>query len=190
MGVELRTSPNTKYSNNAFAKRTGKKLLLTKELVIIEHILSAYFELSEIGTLASNPALFKRNKSLKNTEHTSPVAIPLIKSYMFQFATRIWVQYKLNRSLRMPWRKTSYVLFGSFGEELKKVLAISFFLLSSSGVKNSLILFMGFVVFSTVSPKLKNSKQSSKAVSSMNETTSLSPRTSLGSTLFIGSVFR
>ena len=61
-----------------------KKLLLTKELVIIEHILSAYFELSAIETLASNPALFKRNKSLKNTEHTSPVAIPLIKSYMFQ----------------------------------------------------------------------------------------------------------
>ena len=53
----------------------------------------------------------------------------------------------------MSWHETSYVLFGSFGKELKKVLVISFFLLSSSGVKNLLILFMGFVMFSTVSQK-------------------------------------
>ena len=58
----------------------------------------------------------------------------------------------------MSWRETLYVLFGSFGEELKKVLDISFFLLSSGGAKNSLILFMGFDVLSIVSQKLKNSK--------------------------------
>ena len=75
MSVELRTSPNTEYSNVAFAKRTGKNLLLMKEFVIIEPKLSASFELSAIGTLASNPALFKRNKSLKNTQYTSLVTL-------------------------------------------------------------------------------------------------------------------
>ena len=49
MSVELRTSPNTKYSNVAFAKQTGKKLLLMMEFVIIEPKLSASFELSAIG---------------------------------------------------------------------------------------------------------------------------------------------
>ena len=78
MSVELRTSPNTKYSNVAFAKRTGEKLLLMKEFVIIEPTLSASFELSAIGTLASNPALFKRNKSLKFTEYTSLVTSSLL----------------------------------------------------------------------------------------------------------------
>ena len=66
MSVELHTSPNTKYSNVAFAKKTREKLLLIKEFTIIKPKLSASFELRATGTLAAHPALFKRNKSLKN----------------------------------------------------------------------------------------------------------------------------
>ena len=54
MSVELHTSPNTKYSNVAFAKQTREKLLLMKGFVIIKPKLSASFELRATGTLVAN----------------------------------------------------------------------------------------------------------------------------------------
>ena len=56
----------------------------------------------------------------------------------------------------MSWGETSYLIFEWFGQELKKVLAITFFLLLSSGAKNSLILFMGLVAFSIISQNPQN----------------------------------